>query len=144
MYDEHGFTETDNQYALLVQLADGLINHCIKIGTPPGQLINEAEKQLLHSLEKFKEKKEDIEDKIDKLRAQKDALKAKKKLKIDIFGQIIIEIMRQKDAEIIKVSSDIKNHESLLDLIGKYEKGDIPMQVVNFGSSISTGTNVWG
>lgn len=144
MYDEHGFTEADNQYVLIGQLAAGLINHCIKIGTAPGQLINEAEKQLLYSLEKLKEKKDAIEDKIDKLRAQKDALKPKKKLKIDMFGQIIIEMIRQKDEEIMKVSSDIENHESLLDVMAKYEKGDIPMQVVNFGSSMSSGTNVWG
>lgn len=144
MYDEHGFTEADNQYALLAQLASGLINHCINIGTSPGQLINEAEKQLMHSMGKLKDKKESIEDKIDKLRAQKDALKAKKKLKVDMFGQIIIEMMRQKDAEMKKVSSDIKNHESLLDVMAKYEKGDTPMQVVNFGSSMGTKMNGWG
>ena len=144
MYDEHGFTEADNQYALLVQLAEGLINHCIKLGTPPGQLINEAEKQLLHSLGKLKEKKEDIEDKVNKLRAQKDSLKANKKLKIDMFGQIIIKMMRQKDEEIIKVLSDIKNHESLLGVMSKYEKGDIPMHVVNVRLSSVSAMNGWG
>lgn len=144
MYDEHGFTEADNKYALLTQLAAGLINHCIKIGTSPGQLINEAEKQLLHSLEKFKDKKEFIKDEIDKLRAQKDGLKAKNKLKIDMFGQIIIDMMRQKDAEIKKISADIENHESLLDVMAKYEKGDIPIKIVDFGLSMGATTNGWG
>ena len=53
-------------------------------------------------------------------------------------------MMSQKDAEIKKISSDIENHESLLDVMAKYEKGDIPMHVVNFGSSMGTTTNGWG
>lgn len=144
MYDEHGFTEADNQYAQLAQLAAGLIQHCIKIGISPGQLMNEAEKQLLHSIEKLKEKKEAIEDEIDKLKAQKSALKTKKKLKVDMFGQIIMEMMRQKESERLKLSRVIENHEALIDVIGKYEKGDIPMPVVNFGLSFPTTMNYWG
>lgn len=140
MYDEHGFTEADKQYILLTSLAANLIQHCIKADTLPGQLINEAEKQLLHSLEKFKGQKEKIENEIDKLRIQRDALKTKKKLKIDILANIIMEMIRQKDAEMMKISSDIKNHESLINLLKKYEKDDISVTVMNFRNAATTVT----
>lgn len=137
LYDEHGFAEADNNHQRIMQLAAKLIHHCINIGISPDMLINEMEAQELHIIEKLIKTKEGIEEQISKLAERKDALKMKNKSKIDMIGQIIIDMMQQKRAELLLISKSIEDHDSIIDIICKYEKGEVAIKVVHDSWNIS-------
>jgi curved DNA-binding protein CbpA len=143
-YDLYGFTEADNKYKMLAGVAETLIQHCISQGIAPDLLINEAEKQLRASLSQLKDLRKKVEQGIDKLRAQKDALKLKKGAKLDLIGDIILRMIGGKEAERLKNISDIELHESLLDLLSKYEKGVPPVHVNNFSTFNVRTPPIWG
>ena len=130
-YDEYGFTEADNQFSLISGLAVDVIRHCIKQGAPPHLIINKAEENLQESLAANEATKKGIEEELGKVAAHKAALKQKKKLKVDMFGQIIDGMIRQKEGDLANIMRTIETHEALLDLLDKYEKGEIPLEIKN-------------
>lgn len=141
LYDEHGFTEADNNHKRIMQLTAKLIHHCISIGTLPDQLINEMERQEFYIIEKLIKTKDGIEEQINKLVQQKDALKMKNASKIDMIAHIIMDMMRQKKAEMLMTSKSIEDHQAIIDIIDKYEKGEIVIKVeFNSWGTSSTGT----
>ena len=143
MYDEYGFTKVDQRFSLLLQLAGGLVQHCIKTGVAPNLLINEADRQIRIVIGTLKKKRQDSENYVDKLRAQKDALKAEKDLKFDLIGQTILNLMGQAEAELLQTKTDIEINEQLLDFLGKYEKGEQPEVTFNMGSTTGFSMGGW-
>ena len=142
-YDEYGFTEADNKYQMLAGLARTLIQGCIKAGTPPKSLTRVAGEELSRSLRKLKENKAAIEQDIDKLRVQKDCVKAKKSLRMDLIGDTILGMISEKEAERLVAISGIDLHEALIDIINKYEKEPPPATVNSFGGTAQGFGSSW-